>query len=135
MRGMSHWGRRVAVMVGAIYIGAVLAFTLTPTSQTLEPNLVPLAGIRATFENAGTAFGISQLLGNLVLLLPFGALGRLTLPSARTSWVLLAGLAFSVLIELAQWQLVAGRMADIDDVWLNTLGCAIGAWMGGLLLR
>lgn len=126
--------RAIGGLLLAGYLILVGVLTLTPTPKELEPNLVPLAGIAATFAGAGVAFGIAQLVGNLVLLLPFGALLRYLLPDTRDVWIVLAGLVLSVLIELAQWQIVAGRMADIDDVWLNTLGCAIGVWGARRLL-
>jgi glycopeptide antibiotics resistance protein len=120
----------------AAYLAVVLVLTLTPTSQgPLAPNLVPLAGIRYTFRYAGTAFGIGQLVGNLLLLMPFGALARVALPRLGPWTTIAAGLSLSVLIELVQWRFIAGRMADIDDVWVNTLGCAIGVGLVWLIGR
>ncbi len=68
-----------------------------------------------------------QLFGNLVLLLPLGALLPL-----RMCWfgglgkVVLAGLAVTCAIELAQLTVVGGRVVSADDVLLNTTGALIG---------
>jgi glycopeptide antibiotics resistance protein len=112
------------------YLAFVLLVTLIPTGRApMEPNLVPLAGITSTFRDGGVAFGVGQLIGNLLLLAPFGALLPAARPGMRPLAVIGAALALAIAIELAQALMAAGRMADIDDVWLNTLG----AWIGLLV--
>ncbi len=82
-----------------------------------------------------------DVLGNIAVFVPFGAaVAAATLLSPRRErrggfwrwWlrVSLACLALSLLIELGQLA-VPGRVTDIDDVILNTLGAAVGA----LLMR
>lgn len=73
-----------------------------------------------------------QLAGNLLLLLPLGALVPL-----RVAWfdklskVTLGGMVAASAIEVIQLLCVGGRVASTDDVVLNTTGVVIG----GLLVR
>jgi glycopeptide antibiotics resistance protein len=111
------------------YLPVAVVLTMTPArGGEIPPNLVPLAGIVATFRDGGLAFGVVQLVGNLLLLLPLGALLPVALPGARLRDAVLVALAVSLTIELVQWRVAAGRMADVDDVWLNTVGAALG-WL------
>ncbi|WP_240107457.1 VanZ family protein [Streptomyces sp. MUM 203J] len=120
--------------------GLVLLFLhlLTVGWLTLRPldltwvnaaNLEPLAGIRATLA-LGPAEAAWRLAGGLLLLAPLGAL--LPMADARLDvavWASLArtvsgGALVSLGIELLQTA-VPGRVVDVDDVLLNTLGVAL----------
>ncbi len=70
---------------------------------------------------------ILELLGNVVLFIPFGVLVPALVPKLRRGWrVILAGAAVSVLIELWQLTMPQARHSDINDVITNTLGAALG---------
>jgi len=119
--------RRAASLWLVAYLGFVLLITLIPSGRPpMEPNLVPLAGIISTFRDGGLAFGIVQLVGNLLLLAPFGALLAAARPRLSAAGLVAAALVLAGGIELVQALMRTGRMADIDDVWLNT----VGAWIG-----
>jgi glycopeptide antibiotics resistance protein len=75
---------------------------------------------RDWYYNGSARYFTTNILGNLVLFIPFGYFGKLT---GRRHIVVL-GLFFSVLVEAAQYPL--GRWTDVDDVILNTLGTALG---------
>lgn len=121
---------RPARLALVAYLGFVGLVALIPTGlEPQEVNLVPLAGIIGAFEDGGVAFGVSQVIGNLLLLAPLGLLLPAAARGAPRGAVIGLALALSCSIELAQWLMAAGRMADIDDVWLNTLGVAVGAWL------
>lgn len=125
---------RPARLLLVAYLGFLALVTLFPIGLgQLEPNLVPFAGIVGAFEDGGIAFGIWQLIGNLLLLAPVGFLLPAAVPGARTSVVIGLALVLACGIELVQWLLPTGRMADIDDVWLNTMGAAAGMGLGGLV--
>jgi glycopeptide antibiotics resistance protein len=114
----------------AAWLVIAAALTLTPVpAETRPPILVPLAGIRLAFEQGGLGFGVLQVVGNLLLLLPVGALLPLAFRGVGLRHILAAGLAISLGIELAQWGMSAGRQPDVDDVWMNTLGAAAGWWL------
>lgn len=68
----------------------------------------------------------TQILGNLVMLLPFGIYFPLLYKKlSHFLFVVLAAIFVSVVIELLQLA-TRYRSADVDDVLLNTLGACIG---------
>ena len=133
----------------ATYVAALIALTFFPLP--LPPYELPEEGLAdfrgfpypwlspVPFETIRSSAGLAlewpaarYLLGNLVAFVPLGVLVPLLRPS-WASWrdVLLIGLAASVVIELAQlaMSLLMGfpfRVADVDDVILNTLGTILG---------
>ena len=67
---------------------------------------------------------------NMIMMMPFGFLLPLLWPQWRKLWkVILAGLGFSLLIEVLQ--LFNTRLSDVDDLIMNSLGAGIGylAWL------
>jgi glycopeptide antibiotics resistance protein len=115
----------------AVSLALALALTLAPVpADTRPPIVVPLTGIRLAFEQGGFTFGMLQVVGNLLLLAPVGVLLPRALRGVDLLHVLIAALVLSLAIELTQWWMDAGRQPDIDDVWLNTLGAALGWWLG-----
>jgi glycopeptide antibiotics resistance protein len=128
---MTSTGSRAAVVALGAYLALVLAVTMVPVpGGPHELNLVPTEGIRRTYQDKGFAFGTVQVVGNLLMLAPAGALLRFAFPRFRLRDGALAAAALSIGIELVQWQVAIGRAADIDDVWMNTLGAAVGHAVG-----
>lgn len=73
-----------------------------------------------------------ELAANVLVFVPVGFLLALLLP-ARWWWLAaLAGLCLSAGIELAQFVLLSGRVADPVDLVTNTVGAFAGAALGGL---
>lgn len=68
-----------------------------------------------------------NILGNIILFIPFGASLRIKKGSASIIKTLLCGLFLSFTIETLQFFL-PDRCFDVDDILLNTLGTAIG-WL------
>jgi glycopeptide antibiotics resistance protein len=142
--------RTIAARVfGVVYGAWVISMTLLPMmlgpagdAPGLDPywqnsvNLVPGETIRLYLESDLGPIAWQNLLGNLLLLLPFGALGPWAWRRLN-SWkrVLGFGLAVSVGIEFLQFArrfvdtYGIGRSVDIDDVLLNTLGALLGYLM------
>ena len=115
------------------YLGVLAFVTLTPTSEGVEraANWVPFSDIYRVVTRAPTSAyeDLTQLVGNIVLFVPFGWLLPALWAGMRSMRSVVAvGAAFSLLIELAQ-QFIPGRWTSIDDVVLNTVGAAIGALM------
>ena len=104
-------------------------------AATYDHNAVPLATLTFQLRGGLTAFELQQWIGNLLLLLPLGVYGPMRWPALRgVGWLVLAAAVASGAIELAQLGLAIGygfpvRVADVDDVLLNTLGAALG-WLG-----
>jgi glycopeptide antibiotics resistance protein len=122
--------RWVAGILLAVSLGVGLVLTLAPVvppeGLIVVPNLVPLRTIAIYFSRLDSLFWLSQLIGNLLLLLPVGLLGPIAFP-AMNGWLRVIGVALllSVAIEVAQlW--IPNRMADVDDVLLNVAGAMLG---------
>ncbi|MBR2742329.1 MAG: VanZ family protein [Clostridia bacterium] len=87
-------------------------------------NLEPLYYIKKLWGNK-INFIINEI-GNILLFIPVGIVWPAAFPRLRAFWkTLIAGAAFSCLIEICQLPFF-DRTTDIDDVILNTVGCAIG---------
>lgn len=145
---ITHARRRaIASRLFGVFYGAwVVSMTLLPfevappgSGVGLDPywresvNLVPLRTIRLYLKSDLGRVAWQNLLGNLLLLVPLGALGpwawrRLD----RWGRILGAGLCVSLGIEALQFSkrfidaLGTTRSVDIDDVLLNTAGVALG---------
>ncbi|MFF7850872.1 VanZ family protein [Streptomyces sp. NPDC007910] len=69
-----------------------------------------------------------NLVGNVLLLVPFGTAAAFVWPGRRRVLkTALTGAALSVTVEVAQYALSLGRVTSVDDVLLNTSGAALGA--------
>lgn len=64
-----------------------------------------------------------EMIANVILLLPFGLLYPFFKRGASWKRTVLAGVACSIIIEIAQP--VFGRAFDINDILLNTVGVLI----------
>lgn len=85
-----------------------------------------------TFKNGYWPYFWINLIGNLLLFIPFGFLLPMLWKSCSLLKVLFFSFIFSSLIEIIQ--LVLPRGTDIDDVWLNCSGAIIG-WSLFQLIR
>lgn len=128
-------GRRLAQVSLCGYVLFMLGITLLIfRSRSPAHNFVPFQSIlHDCLEGTWRDF-LVNFLGNIVAFLPLGALYPIARGRLRSTWepVLFCTL-FSLVIEASQW--VSGRrVADVDDLILNTLGGALGYW-GYRLLR
>ncbi|TNC26124.1 VanZ family protein [Amycolatopsis alkalitolerans] len=105
----------------------VLALTMMPVGHSHGSSLHLMPGSDILTEFAGNG-SLWQIAGNLLLLAPLGVLVSLRFPALRSIRRITA-LAFgvSVVLELTQYLLHAGRVTSTDDVLLNTLGVAASA--------
>lgn len=117
-----------ALALFALYLCAVLSLTFLPFqfdpaagSYALDSTLLAIAQGRYTAGNWVWA----MMLGNVLMLVPFGFLAPLLWEKLRRMRVLPAGLGFILGIELLQP--LTGRSFDIDDILLNFLGVLAGA--------
>ena len=92
-------------------------------------NLVPFQTIRGYirfYQNTGSSVSLSNLLGNVIILLPLGGFLPLLFPSMRHVWISLPVLALAAVgVEYLQW-LTATGTADVDDSILNFAGAVLG---------
>ena len=117
--------RWLAASLMAVYLAFFFALTLGGFYQPVATiNLVPFETIRHDFRNGGPEF-VVNFLGNLAA--GFRWASCFQRAGRRCSWAKVAGsgLAVSLLIEILQG--ISGhRVADVDDVFLNTAGGLLG---------
>lgn len=112
----------------ALYLCAVLSLTLLPFrlnpaagSYALNSTLLSIA----RGEYAAGSWVWAMMLGNVLMLVPFGFLAPLLWERLRGLRALPPGLALILAIELLQP--LTGRSFDVDDILLNFLGVLAGA--------
>lgn len=118
--------RGIALVLFALYVLGVFhvtgAGTIYELLRSIEYAIPDLRINLMPFSEPINTVGY-QL--NVVMLVPFGFLAPLLWPRLDRLWrTALAGLSFSLLIELSQ--LVNYRSSDVDDLLMNTLGAVIG---------
>lgn len=78
------------------------------------------------YRRTGSLASLSNLLGNIVILIPLGILLPLMFRPLRRCWLTLPLMAlFAVGVEYLQWRYGVG-IADVDDSILNFAGAAAG---------
>ncbi len=132
------WAREAALCLFTLCLIGLASQTLLPQMgfrrERLEAafsariNLVPFQVFADSAEqirrNANTGYFLINFLGNLAMFVPVGLFPPMLSRRYSFKRTVLLGLSISLAIELCQIPLWRG--ADIDDVWLNTLGAAIG---------
>ena len=137
--------REVLVWGLVLYVAFLLYSTFEPFIILLErqdqrANFVPLQGILRMIENASIfddevtqRIVFINLAGNVLIFAPLGMAIPLLERRLNRGWlVVLLGLAFSLVIELAQTFLIL-RVFDVDDLILNASGTLIGFLVYALL--
>ncbi|MFD9888379.1 VanZ family protein [Amycolatopsis sp. NPDC059027] len=123
-----HASATAALDVTLCTFGALvlrLATMQVGTSHESILNLAPGTDLVETFS-CGSAFW--QTTGNLLLLVPLGALLPLRVPALRSLLrVMCTAMATSTAIEGTQYLIHVGRVTSTDDVILNTVGATLGA--------
>src|SRR5690606_3083050 len=108
-------------------------FTILLDRQNQRANFLPLQGILRMIENASIfEDGVTRrivflnLAGNVLIFALLGTVIPLLEKRLNQVWlVVLLGLIFSLVIELAQTFLIV-RVFDVDDLLLNSTGTLLG---------
>ncbi|WP_062465210.1 VanZ family protein [Demequina soli] len=133
-------GRRTALWAAMLTCLAVILWVtigltvVTHTGGSGGVNLTPGQEIRRALDT-GAGGPRLNLVGNILLFVPLGTVAALMTRRGFVLRVLTGtalGFALSAAIESTQHLL--GRVADVDDVILNTLGAFVGAFAAALLL-
>ncbi|CAM01666.1 VanZ like protein [Saccharopolyspora erythraea NRRL 2338] len=118
-----------------LYCGVLVAgLVFSPQPEVAEQTrLYPGADVVTALRAApGDVAPWVQLVGNLLLLFPLGALAPMRLPVLDSAGRLCAAAFVTACgIELTQLLLVSGRVVSTDDIVLN----ALGATAGGVLTK
>lgn len=124
-RSLPH---EIGLALFALYLAAVLSLTFLPFRFAPDPGayafdstLLEIA--RGTYTAGNWVW--AMMLGNMLMLIPFGFLAPLLWEKLRHMRVLPVGLGFILAVELLQP--LTGRSFDIDDIFLNFLGVLVGA--------
>jgi glycopeptide antibiotics resistance protein len=113
-------GTMLAVLVVTLPAGPIPGELATERSV----NLAPGVEITRSLNLADRHIGLLNVIGNIAMFVPVGFLAVIALRTgvvAATAW----GLVFSGGVEIVQYGL--GRVADVDDILLNTTGAFVGA--------
>ena len=114
----------------ALYLATFLGLTLVffrspPRPLASRLNLVPMVGIARFLRGGGRAM-VVNVAGNLAATVPLGVLLPILAPTFDRAWrIALASFGLSLGIELLQLA-SRQRVADIDDLILNTAGGLLG---------
>ncbi len=135
---MAIWRRQGGDLVREMGMAGLLAWILVVVSLTFFPfrivlydwygsaNLVPFASIAQLITETVPEVAIRNILGNVVLFVPFGLLLPLLFHRMQAFWPFIWRIVvISVGIEILQI-FTRARSIDVDDVILNALGGAIG---------
>jgi glycopeptide antibiotics resistance protein len=118
--------RTVVLLCLIVYLLFLLDLALLQfPSNNPPPNFIPLHSIIDDWRAGGRQF-VVNFVGNLVAFMPIGLIPPLIPRRRMTAWhVALFCLFVSAIIEVGQY--VSGRrVADVDDLILNTLGGLLG---------
>lgn len=119
------WRRSVLDVLLVASVLPVLYLVLVPVDfQETRVRLVPGSDVVTVHDMTS----VWQLVGNLVMLAPLGALAPLRWPWLRSMGrVVLVAVAAACGIELVQWVFDLGRAVTTDDALVNALGAVLGA--------
>ncbi|MDB5188286.1 MAG: VanZ family protein [Candidatus Kaiserbacteria bacterium] len=114
--------------IPTIHIGHLM-FNFGGAEAIHPANFIPFKTILPYFfgENGLIIAGIN-LVGNIVILIPFGFLATVVYPKMTWKKSLILAVATGLAIEIMQALFRVG-IFDIDDVILNALGVMIGFWL------
>lgn len=143
-----NWARELALCLFSLCLAGLFSQTLLAGGYALgrnqaravwwsQFNLVPFRifsdSAAQIQRNHNFGYFVVNFLGNIAMFAPIGLFLPMLSPKCSLSKTLLIGLGISLLIELCQIPL--GRGVDIDDLWLNTLGAAVGYALFALARR
>jgi glycopeptide antibiotics resistance protein len=113
--------------IPTIRIGHMM-FNLGGSDANGNANFVPFKSIVEYVSGQWGILGfVVNLVGNIVILIPFGFLLVLTFRNISWKKTLAVAIALPLLIEIVQLLTHMG-IFDIDDVILNGLGIMLGFW-------
>jgi hypothetical protein len=128
-------GSTVPDLLVAVSVAAIVVLTLR-TGSVHRPlgtwQLRPFADLMWALPLGPReiALALADLVGNVVLFIPFGGALAIRWPRLGAWRVLLASVALSLVIETTQSFMPLGRTAQSTDVLMNGLG----GWLGWLLI-
>lgn len=140
VRKKKHWLETASLIFMAVYTVVLIQTTIFPfyfdktifESQPPRINLIPFHTIYETCTHLSAGTALRQVAGNVILFMPLGFLLPIFCSKAQRNFpALLYIIGVSLGIEIVQLLIslltgIPNRVADIDDIILNTLGGEIG---------
>lgn len=114
--------KELIYLIGIIYILCLFYVVTFQDSNFGESNYIPFKEIFR--YSIGSKKFIKNILGNIMLFIPYGFLSSYFLKNKKVSVTMILSLIVSTTIEIVQYYI--GRVFDIDDIILNVLGGVIG---------
>lgn len=131
--------KKILISLFIVYMTVVVSITIFPL--IIDPELmpindrsiilVPFSTITNLLENATLWTIVLQIIGNIIMTIPYGIFIPFMVKRKRWYNYLVYTLIFSLAIELTQLIICIStnsfyRTVDIDDVILNSIGIIIG---------
>lgn len=117
--------RLLSFVVFSVYIFIVLWLTLFNRDVGEHRSmLIPFWEYAKVIHNDNRSFFIKQIMGNLIMLMPFGFMLSWLFNLDFRKCLIISG-CFSVFIEITQYTTGRGLM-EFDDVFNNTVGAVSG---------
>ncbi len=119
--------RRVAATLMGIYVLVVAAIVFAPTADVPSESVTWMSAVLiGSGAPSWVTPGVMEFVTNVLLFIPLSFLGATFRPLwGWWSW-LVAGLGFTLAIELGQMLFLPGRSPQSHDVVANTIGAVAG---------
>ena len=114
--------KELIALIFIVYILCLFHVVTFQDNNYGESNFIPFKEIFR--YNIGTAKFIKNVMGNIVLFIPYGFLSSYYLNNKKFSVITVLTLIVTITIETVQYYI--GRVFDIDDIILNLFGSIIG---------
>lgn len=122
--------KELSMLIFSIYILCLFqVVTFQDDTAWASNNFIPFKEILR--YNITSRLFIKNVLGNMIMFLPFGFFTSWFLRSEKKLYPMILTIIASLSIELVQ--LVSGRVFDVDDIMLNIVGGLIGYYMYAIM--
>lgn len=128
MKKTSSKSRTWLIILLTVYLLILLRITVFRSNSypiEMSVNLSLFTDLVATYHENGIWMVIYLVVGNIVWFVPFGFLLPVIWQKLKSYHTIPLGFLLSLVIETSQLALKKG-MFEIDDLVLNTAGCAFG---------
>lgn len=116
------------IILLAVYLLILLRITVFRSNSypiDFSVNLSLFTDLVATYHENGIWMVLYLVVGNIAWFVPFGFLLPMIWQKLKSFYIIPLGFLLSLVIESGQLALNKG-MFEIDDLVLNTAGCAVG---------
>ena len=119
------------IILLAVYLLILLRITVFRSHSypiEMSVNLSLFTDLVATYHENGIWMVLYLVVGNIAWFVPFGFLLPMIWQKLKSFYTIPLGFLLSLVIESSQLALNKG-MFEIDDLVLNTAGCAVGCFI------